>query len=222
MFSGLKVAMRLNAWRSQLTSAIKTRLLADRWLYVAIAAYCLAGLMLLVICGQSTRMAYSLYFEQWTYLFLFFMPAVALLLDAAWIIVRFNEKRLMAIRRALSPQRLAHLLAGMALLMALMFFQGTFTSIKNILPHLRGGFLYDRILADIDVWVSFGREPGLFLASFWGGGLLSRSLTGTIVVPGLPFASAPCSMSSPRPEPLPCACAMSACSCWYGSFAETS
>jgi hypothetical protein len=174
MFSGLKVAMRLNAWRSQLTSAIRTRLLADCWLYVAIAAYCLAGLMLLVTCGQSTRMAYSLYFEQWTYLFLFFMPAVALLLDAAWIIVRFNEKRLMAIRRALSPQRLAHLLAGMALLMALMFFQGTFTSIKNILPHLRGGFLYDRILADIDVWVSFGREPGLFLASFWGGGLLSK------------------------------------------------
>jgi hypothetical protein len=60
----------------------------------------------------------------------------------------------------------------MALMMALMFFQGTFTSIKNILPLLRGGFLYDHTLADVDRWLSFGTDPWLFLSGLSRNGIL--------------------------------------------------
>ncbi len=158
------MAMKARQWCAELASSTGARLFSDRWLYLAIACYCIAGATMLLVLDRSDHMAYSLYFGQWTYLFLFFMPAVAILFDWAWTVVRFNERRSIAVRRTLSPRRLAHMLSGMVLLMGLMFFQGTFTSIKNVLPDLRGGFLYDRWLADIDMWLSFGTDPWLHLA----------------------------------------------------------
>lgn len=172
MFEVLITAMAARRWRGELASSIGKRLLADVWLYLAIGVYCIAGLTILIACGLGDQLAYSLYFVQWTYLFLLFMPAVALLFDWAWTVVRFDEKRSMAMRRTLSPQRLAHMLSGMALLMGLMFFQGTFTSIKNILPDLRGGFIYDRLLADIDAWLSFGKDPWVFFSPLAGNRIL--------------------------------------------------
>jgi hypothetical protein len=172
MSTGLTRAMKAKRWYSELAAGIGARLIADSWLYLAIGAYCLVGLAIMIVCQRSDQLAYSLYFGQWTYLFLLFMPALALLFDWAWTVVRFDEKRSMAMRRALSPRRLAHMLSGMALLMGLMLFQGTFTSIKNILPHLRGGFLYDRLLADIDRWFSFGKDPWLFFSPLAGNGVV--------------------------------------------------
>jgi hypothetical protein len=165
--------MMVKGWFFELASHIVARISADRWLYIAIAAYCVAGLVMLVVSDHLELMAYGLYFGQWTYLFLFFMPLLAILFDSAWIVIRFNERRSRALRRALSPQRLAHLISGMLLMMALMIFQGTFTSIKNLLPLLRGGFLYDRVLADVDVWLSFGTDPWRLLHAPLGNGIVS-------------------------------------------------
>jgi hypothetical protein len=167
MFTGLIMAMKARQWCAELVSSTGKRLFSDRWLYLAIACYCVAGATVLIIFGRGNEMAYGLYFDQWTYLFLFFMPVMAIILDWAWIVVRFNEQRSIAILKTLSPHRLAHMLSGMALLMGLMFFQGTFTSIKNVLPDLRGGFLYDRWLADIDMWLSFGTDPWVHLAGLF-------------------------------------------------------
>lgn len=147
------------SWLCALVSVTGARIREDLWLYLCVAGYCAIGLVMLIACGHLELMAYGLYFGQWTYLFLFFMPLTAILVDSTWIVVRFNERRSLALRRALSPHRLSHMLAGMLLLMALMIFQGTFTSIKNLLPLLRGGFLYDRPLADFDAWLSFGTDP---------------------------------------------------------------
>ncbi len=133
---------------------------------MAIGAYCLVGLTLLVVSGQIGQMAYRLYLGQWTYLFLLFMPSITLLAGWCWSVIRLHEPRTSAMHAMLSPERIAHLLSGMALMMALMFFQGTFTSIKNILPLLRGGFFYDRTLADVDRWLSFGTDPWLLLSGF--------------------------------------------------------
>ncbi|MDP9810267.1 hypothetical protein J2W42_003128 [Rhizobium tibeticum] len=141
---------------------------ADVWLYLAVALYVVIGVVLLIAYGHAEMMSFDLYFGQWTYLFLFFMPLTAAILDCAWILLRFDQKRSLAARRAFSPQRLAHLFSGMALLMALMIFQGTFTSIKNLLPIIRGGFIYDQPLANLDARLSFGPDPWRGLLSIAG------------------------------------------------------
>ncbi|WP_244423727.1 phosphatase PAP2 family protein [Rhizobium sp. CF122] len=141
---------------------------ADLWLYLAVAVYFVIGVVLLIADGHAEMMSFGLYFDQWTYLFLFLMPLMAIIFDYAWIFFRFDDRRSLAVRRAFSPQRLAHLFSGMALLMALMIFQGTFTSIKNLLPIIRGGFLYDQWLANLDALLSFGRDPWKLLLSIAG------------------------------------------------------
>lgn len=107
--------------------------------------------------------AYELYYYQWTKMFLFFMPVVALLLDALYIIHRFDNRRRLAFKRIYSPNRIAYLLSGMMLLMGLMFFQGSFTSLKNVFPLLHNGFPYDQVQADIDAWLHLGVDPWRFV-----------------------------------------------------------
>jgi hypothetical protein len=45
------------------------------------------------------------------------------------------------------------------MLVAVMYFGGAFSSVKNTLAVWQGGFLYDRQLADIDAILHFGVEP---------------------------------------------------------------
>ncbi|TCM79052.1 PAP2 superfamily protein [Rhizobium sp. BK068] len=155
-------------WTLEVLSHLKVRMTADLWLYLAVAVYFVIGVVLLIADGHAEMMSFGLYFDQWTYLFLFLMPLMAIVFDYAWIFFRFDDRRSLAVRRAFSPQRLAHLFSGMALLMALMIFQGTFTSIKNLLPIIRGGFLYDQWLANLDALLSFGRDPWKVLLSIAG------------------------------------------------------
>ncbi|EJL57327.1 hypothetical protein PMI09_01346 [Rhizobium sp. CF122] len=155
-------------WTLEVLSHLKVRMTADLWLYLAVAVYFVIGVVLLIADGHAEMMSFGLYFDQWTYLFLFLMPLMAIIFDYAWIFFRFDDRRSLAVRRAFSPQRLAHLFSGMALLMALMIFQGTFTSIKNLLPIIRGGFLYDQWLANLDALLSFGRDPWKLLLSIAG------------------------------------------------------
>ncbi|OWV93289.1 hypothetical protein ATY81_15610 [Rhizobium sp. R72] len=154
-----KKLTNLRGWSFELLSHVCARVGADCWLYLAVAAYFAIGVVLLATYGHAEIASYALYFDQWTYLFLFLMPLMAAIFDYAWILLRFEGKRSLAARRTFSPHRLAHLLSGMLLLMALMVFQGTFTSIKNLLPIIRGGFLYDEGLAKIDALLSFGPDP---------------------------------------------------------------
>jgi hypothetical protein len=172
MFIKSGMAVKAIRWLGELVSEVRTRMMADRWLYLAIGSYCAMGFAMLVLSGHDDMMAYGLYFARWTSLFLLFMPWMAIVIDYAWVILRFNRKQSLALRRALSPHRLAHMIAGMALLMGLMIFQGTFTSIKNVLPVLRGGFLYDRMLADVDARLFFGTDPWQLLYFFSSGHIL--------------------------------------------------
>ncbi|QFY60736.1 hypothetical protein FZ934_10080 [Rhizobium grahamii] len=152
-------------WASELLSHLMIRARADAWLYFAVAFYFLGSVLLITATGHAEVMSFSLYFDQWTFLFLIFMPLTAVVVDYAWVIFRFEGKRALVARKTFSPQRLAHLFSGMALLMALMIFQGTFTSIKNLLPILRGGFVYDHMLANADALLSFGSDPSKILQS---------------------------------------------------------
>lgn len=131
----------------------------DRGFYVGIAFYTVICFLLLVMADRLDQSSHALYFGQWTTLFLWMMPVLALCLDMGLVMWRFERRRFLAYRRVLSVRRLSHLLAGMALMMCLMVFQGSFTSIKNILSIINDGFPYDVLHADIDEWLHFGYAP---------------------------------------------------------------
>jgi len=144
------------------------RLRADVLLYGLICAYAAAGIALLWSSGKLAMESYSVYFVQWPKMFLLIMPMLAIVFDSIMLVHRFNNRRRLVFRRGFSPRRVASLLAGMLLMIGLMFFQGTFTSIKNMLPILWGGFPYDHAQATIDAWLHFGKDPWRWLHAIGG------------------------------------------------------
>jgi len=153
------LARRIAVIQDSCFSQTLTRIRADSWIYLAILVYTICGLLLLDSLGARKQAAFSSYLPNWPLTFLVTMPLFTLLVEALLVVRRFGRRPL-AFRRAFSAKRLAHLFSGMALMMALILFQGTFTSIKNVFPLLHGGsFPYDRLHANIDAWLHFGHDP---------------------------------------------------------------
>jgi hypothetical protein len=136
---------------------------ADTPLYLFILVYTIVGVACLELSSAWNEAAYDNYFVNWAVLYGLAFPGFALLLDFAYLIHRFDRRRLLAARRMISVRRLAQLIAGMVLLQAMTFFMGTFTSIKNLLSEWHGGFPYDRLHADIDKLLHFGVDPWRWL-----------------------------------------------------------
>jgi hypothetical protein len=139
---------------------------ADAALYLFVLAYTAAGLFLLQLTGTEDSATYWVYVRRWAIIFILFFPMVAIIIDAARVVHRLNARRGLAMRRAFSPVRMATLASGVALLMVMVLFQGTFTSLKNAMTYWRDGFQYDRIQADIDRLLHFGVDPWRLLYSF--------------------------------------------------------
>jgi hypothetical protein len=131
----------------------------DALVYACVAAYSIICIGVLHFSGHWEQASHTLYFVQWPLLFLWFMPMMAVTFDLVHGILRFRSRRIRAYGLLFGVKRLARLLAGMVLLMALMIFQGSFTSIKNMLPIMAGGFPYDTLHADIDRIIHFGHDP---------------------------------------------------------------
>lgn len=140
-----------------------THIRGDSVFYLFIVTYTAFGLLLLELTGTADKAAYSVYLWKWITLFLLFFPAMAFVVDYGTVIHRFDKKRNLAWRRLLSTKRLSYFLSGIALLMVMMFLQGTFTSIKNALFVWNGGFVYEKLLADIDAAIHFGVDPWRWL-----------------------------------------------------------
>ncbi|MDX8500981.1 phosphatase PAP2 family protein [Mesorhizobium sp. VK4C] len=135
----------------------------DSGLYLTIAAYTLAGLVFLHAVGADDRSAYSIYFADWIKLNCLVFPIFVVIFDAILILYRFNSRRPLVVKATFSNSRLAYFLSGLCLLVALMIFQGTFTSIKNAMPVWQGGFRFDVVQADIDNFLHFGVDPWRWL-----------------------------------------------------------
>jgi hypothetical protein len=148
------------------------RLRQDAMLYALIGLYSLGGLILLGLTDTTEMISHQVYFQQWPQAFAVIMPLMAIVVDLSILILRFDRRRPLAYRRVFSARRIASLVCGVMLMMGLMVFQGTFTSIKNALPALEGGFQYDRIQADIDAWMSFGIDPWRLLHTVAGCGVV--------------------------------------------------
>lgn len=142
---------------------LSARLRADLWLYAAIIGYTAICFALLAATHQWQKASHALYIGQWARAFLMVMPLAVVVFDISTVILRFPRRRRLAYRRLYSIQRLAALIGGLILLWAMMVFQGSFTSIKNILPDLHGGFVHDHLHADIDRWLHLGMDPWRYL-----------------------------------------------------------
>ncbi len=157
--------------RTALAEAFWRCLRADAPLYLAIVAYMVAGLAFLDVTGTSQLATYSSYLGKWLMVFGFVFPTIAILGHYGYLIHRFDRRRMLAAKRIFDPERAACFLAGICMLMALMFFQGTFTSVKNGLSAWRAGFPYERQVADFDKMLHFGIDPWRLLVSagdnFW-------------------------------------------------------
>lgn len=136
----------------------------DALVYACVAAYSMICLGVLHFAGHWEQSSHTLYFVQWPVLFLWFMPMMAITFDLVHGIYRFRSRRIRAYRLLFGAKRLARLFSGMVLLMALMIFQGSFTSLKNMLPIMAGGFPYDTLHADIDRSIHFGHDPWQLLS----------------------------------------------------------
>ena len=141
---------------------------ADAGIYLFIATYALAGILLLYMFQAGGRAAYGIYVGSGLFAFGLVMPTIVLIFDLCWSIVRFGRRRNLAFSRFFSPQRLAYLVSGLLLLQAMTIFFGTFTSIKNVLPLFYGGFPYDRLQADIDAALHGGVDPWRLIQVAWG------------------------------------------------------
>ncbi|RWA61369.1 hypothetical protein EN833_15775 [Mesorhizobium sp. M4B.F.Ca.ET.190.01.1.1] len=135
----------------------------DSGLYLSIVIYTLAGLVFLHAIGADDRTAYAIYFGRWTLLNCLILPVFAILIDLILIVRRFGPRRRLAAKRIFSTTRLAYAFSGLSLLMALMIFQGTFTSVKNGMPVWQDGFPFDVAQANIDAFLHFGTDPWRWL-----------------------------------------------------------
>lgn len=135
----------------------------DSGLYLFIVGYTLAGLVFLHAIGAADRSAYSVYFGRWTLLNCVMPSAFAILVDVSLLMHRFDGRRRLAAKHVFSTSRLAYSLSGLCLMMALMIFQGTFTSVKNGMPVWQDGFSFDVTHADIDAFLHFGADPWRWL-----------------------------------------------------------
>jgi small basic protein len=143
-----------------------TMIRADAPLYAFILLYTAFGVGYLDWTAKWDAAAYATYVGHWLVLFAVTLPVLALIVDFALLLHRFERRRRLAARYVFSSHRIGSLLAGMALLQGMVLFQGTFTTVKNLLPVTQSGFPYDRIQADIDKALHFGVDPWRWLNSF--------------------------------------------------------
>lgn len=157
-------------WRFALNFSqdIFQRIRSDFYLYVIIFLYSLIVVLVAWCWSDFSFLSHPLYFEQWTAAFLFMMPTLAIAFDLLRLVHRFKRRRALALKRTFSTRRMAALVGGVLMMGGLMFFQGSFTSIKNMLPALRGGFLNDHFQAEIDAWLHFGVDPWAWIHAVLG------------------------------------------------------
>ncbi|MEZ5783548.1 MAG: phosphatase PAP2 family protein [Rhizobiaceae bacterium] len=152
--------------RSAFSASAWANIRADAPLYLAIAAYTILGLVFLDINGFSHLATYSTYLGKWLMVFGFVFPVVTILCHYGLLIHRFDRRRMLAAKRIFGADNAAYFASGLCLLMSMMIFQGTFTSVKNGLAAWHGGFPLERHFADIDKALHFGVDPWRYLFAF--------------------------------------------------------
>lgn len=159
-------AARSEATRPQTLSLPRGFLIAlycEMPLVGAILAYAAFAALLVIGTGATHALAFSSYLGIWSIPFFFVFPTLYLGTRMFWVVHRVDRRRRLALRSVFPPLRMRQFATGMVLLLALMFFQGGFTSIKAAMPFWQSGFPHDEIQANLDRALHFGSDPWRYL-----------------------------------------------------------
>jgi len=133
----------------------------DRVVYGLIVLYLVLANAILVPAGHVFPNLYVEYFISLVTLDLVALPALVVIgLSLRSVIADFRHPTAW-LRTCLDQRRIARILAGFILLLALVPFMATFTAMKSFIG--LGGFTADVPLANFDRWLHFGRDPIVFL-----------------------------------------------------------
>ena len=151
-----------------LVPAVADELRSDRTIYLSVAAYCIVVAAILILTGTYDGSVFSAYVPMWQIIFAVTFPAVFLTWRLAQLMLRQRRGASEAVAKVLAPASAARLVAGIVLMQFLLAFQIAFTSAKNAMPVLQGGFPHDKWQADFDQWLHFGADPVAFLHTYFG------------------------------------------------------
>lgn len=154
-------------------------------------------------------------------LFLLVLPLMLVIFETLSIYFRIGFRRPGIYRRIFSARHVAHAMSGTVLLMAMMLFMGSFTSVKNVLPIIGGGFPFDKVLADFDRWLHLGNQPFKLLSSVIGSPVVLGFLQWNYTVMWFMLSFGALFSLSFRREQQRSAPGISGFSCSSGCFAVT-
>ncbi|MFB9951426.1 phosphatase PAP2 family protein [Rhizobium puerariae] len=144
--------------------------------HAAVLCYSLAVVLLSLQLGKVEALAHDAYLARLAPVYLLTLPMLGLVVLLVILIHRTNDwgTRKRAVIAALTPAALGRIISGLLATLSFVIFMGSFTTFKNLMPDIRGGFLQDRLQADFDRLIHFGHDPGPALVDLLNSPLLLR------------------------------------------------
>lgn len=137
----------------------------DRLVYGLVFLYLVLANAILVPAGHVFASLYAEYLASLLILDIVTLPALVLVGLSLRSAIADPRHPTVWLRACLDPRRIARILAGFGLLLALVPFMATFTAMKSFIG--LGGFTADVPLANFDQWLHFGVDPANFLHGFF-------------------------------------------------------
>jgi membrane-associated phospholipid phosphatase len=149
----------------------------DRAIYLTLVAYCAGCLAYLIVGGNLDLVVAGQTMAVYTAVGLlsygFSFPLLLLIAGIVHILLRLDRRRKLAFAAMFGPRQMGRVLAGTALMLAMIPFRGLFNLVKVAIP-AHGGYLHDVALADFDKALHFGADPFHLLHAIAPGELALR------------------------------------------------
>ena len=144
--------------------------------HMAVLVYSAIVIAVALDFDQLQTLAHGAYLARLGPVYLFILPGISLICLISFVMHKTNDwrERRRMVGDSLSPRAIGRVLSGMLCLFSFVLFMGSFTTFKNLMPVIRGGFPDDILLAEIDRVLSFGQDPGAVLVEFAGSPVLRQ------------------------------------------------
>lgn len=152
----------LQRWLKTACGECYRRSVALAHFHVMVAVYSLLVLSAAIGLDDAGALSHRIYFAKLGPVYLALLPALAFLIALGLIAHRTDDwpERGRMARRYLSSETAGRVAAGLLAVVSFIVFMGSFTSWKNLMPAIQGGFLYDAAQAEIDRVLHLGQDPG--------------------------------------------------------------
>jgi hypothetical protein len=148
--------------RQEIGQRIRAYLAEDGVLYLGVAAFVVCGLAYLFLSRKFHWHDVSATFLDYSAVWIaengIIYPLALLALGYIRITLRLDSRRRLAYLHMFSSKRISRFVSGTLLMLAFVLFRSMFGSIKNVIAEGQG-FAYDKIFADLDQALHFGRAP---------------------------------------------------------------